>query len=335
MKWNMNKWINSLLDAKAKKPLPILSFPATQLMGVSVNELIHDSDIYAEGMVQVAGITNSAAAVSLMDLSVEAECFGCDVRFEENEIPNVINSVISSETAARNIEVPDIGSGRTGIYLDALEKAASIISDRPVFSGVIGPYSLAGRLMGVTESMYLCMDEPQMVHCVLDKATEFIINYSKAYKEVGTNGIILAEPLAGVISPSMAEEFSSPYVKKIVEAVQDDSFIVIYHNCGKSASSMTNSIIKTGASVLHFGNAVDIKAILDKVPDNIPVLGNVDPAAQFRNGTPESVRKTTLDLLKSCGSYRNFIISSGCDIPPSSPWNNIEAFFNAVREYYA
>jgi uroporphyrinogen decarboxylase len=28
------------------------------------------------------------------------------------------------------------------------------------------------------------------------------------------------------------------------------------------------------------------------------------------------------------------MISSGCDIPPLSPWENIEAFFAAVREFY-
>jgi uroporphyrinogen decarboxylase len=29
------------------------------------------------------------------------------------------------------------------------------------------------------------------------------------------------------------------------------------------------------------------------------------------------------------------VISSGCDIPPLSSWDNIGAFFAAVKEFYA
>jgi uroporphyrinogen decarboxylase len=35
-----------------------------------------------------------------------------------------------------------------------------------------------------------------------------------------------------------------------------------------------------------------------------------------------------------CCSYPNFVISSGCDIPPATPWENLDAFFAAVEEYY-
>ena len=45
----------------------------------------------------------------------------------------------------------------------------------------------------------------------------------------------------------MEEEFSEPYVRQIVEAVQDDSFMVIYHNCGNTATAMTDSLASIGA----------------------------------------------------------------------------------------
>ena len=70
------------------------------------------------------------------------------------------------------------------------------------------------------------------------------------------------------------------------------------------------------------------------MPDDVLVMGNVDPVSSFRNGTPESVRADTLNLLGRCSEYKNFIPSSGCDIPPVSPWANIDAFFAAVDEFY-
>ena len=55
--------------------------------------------------------------------------------------------------------------------------------------GCIGPFSLAGRLMDVSEAMINCYEEPEMVHIVLKKATKFLIDYISAYKEAGADGI--------------------------------------------------------------------------------------------------------------------------------------------------
>jgi uroporphyrinogen decarboxylase len=146
--------------------------------------------------------------------------------------------------------------------------------------------------------------------------------------------VIIAEPLAGLISRPLAEQFSSGYIKRIVEAVQDQEFIVIYHNCGNSTIKIIDSILSTGCSVCSFGNAIKMSEMMKHIPSHIIAMGNVDPAGQLRNGTPESVREATLGILNECGRYPNFVISSGCDIPPLSKWENIDAFFAAVREFY-
>ncbi len=64
------------------------------------------------------------------------------------------------------------------------------------------------------------------------------------------------------------------------------------------------------------------------------VIGNIDPSGIICSGTPGKVRKETLELLNRCGKYSNFVISSGCDIPPTASLENIQAFFDAVNEYY-
>ena len=334
MKRDMKQWLEEWKASPVKKAFPVLSFPAVQLMGISVKELISDASAQARGMKLVAEHTDSAASVSLMDLSVEAECFGAEICVSEDEVPTVVGSVVSTEEEAESLEIPLIGSGRTGIYIDAIRQAVKEITDRPVFAGVIGPYSLAGRLMDVTEIMILCYEEPDMVHAVLKKVTRFLTDYCLAYKEAGANGVIMAEPLAGILSPALEEEFSEPYVRELVEAVQDDSFAVIYHNCGGGVSMMASSIASTGAAAFHFGNAVDMEEMLEKMPKDRLVMGNIDPAGQFRNGTPESIREETLALMERCCKYDNFVISSGCDIPPMSKWENIDAFFDAAAEFY-
>ena len=341
MKRNMYAWIEDQKAATAKKALPVLSFPSVQLLGITVRELINDSDLQAKGMKAVADRVPTAAAVSLMDLSLEAECFGSKIRVSDEEVPTVVGSLIDAELdederleQAKALAVPAVGAGRTQIYIDAIEKAVGLITDRPVLAGVIGPFSLAGRLMDVTEAMIYCYDEPDMVHVLLQKATNFIIQYIKAYKAVGANGVVLAEPLAGLLSPGLAQEFSGDYCKQIVDAVQDESFIVVYHNCGNTAVLTMDSLLSCGAKAYHFGDAVDMTEVMEKIPSDVMALGNVSPAGEFRGGTPESIKQATWKVMEACCKYPNFVISSGCDIPPMSPWENIDAFFAAVDAFY-
>ena len=334
MKRNMQKWLEEMRAAPVKKAMPILSFPAVQLQQISVKELISDSSLQATAMKLVAERTDSAAAVSLMDLSVEAECFGASIRVSDSEVPTVVGRLVNDEDEAAALAVPAVGAARSGLYVESIAKAMALITDRPVLAGMIGPFSLAARLLDVTEIMMDCYDEPDMVHTVLEKATAFLIEYAKAYKAAGSNGIVMAEPVAGLLSPMLEEEFSSPYVKQIVDAVQDEEFIVIYHNCGDNTIRMIDSILSTGAAAYHFGNSIDMAEMLTHIPEDTVAMGNVDPAGQFLGGTPESMREATLGVMEKCCSYPNFLISSGCDIPPRASWENIDAFFAAVKEYY-
>ena len=334
MKRDMKAWLEALRTAPVKKALPILSFPAVQLMGITVRELISSADAQAKGMELVAQRTDAAASVSLMDLSVEAECFGSEIRVSDEEVPTVVGSIVSDEDEAKALEVPPVGTGRTGLYIEAIRKASQTITDRPVLAGAIGPFSLAARLMDVTDAMIYCYDEPDMVHILLEKATRFITSYCQAFKEAGANGVVIAEPVAGLLSPALEAEFSGPYVKQIVDAVQDDSFLVVYHNCGNAVIRQIDSILSTGASAYHFGNAIRMADMMPHIPANAVAMGNVDPAGEFRNGTPESIRTATRKVLEECSQYPNFVISSGCDIPPLSRWENIDAFFAAVAEFY-
>lgn len=331
---NMQAWLKEQMAADKRRAMPILSFPSIQLMGITVKDLIADSDVQAQGMYKIAQRCPTAAAVSMMDLSVEAECFGSQIRFSDDEVPTVIGSVVETPEDAEALKVPAFGAGRTGLYVEAISKALKLITDRPIFAGVIGPFSLTGRLMDMTQVMINCYEEPEMVHATLEKATEFLLNYVKAYKAIGAHGVVIAEPAAGLLSPDFCGEFSSPYVKKIVDAVQDEEFIVIYHNCGDAVNRMVPQILETGAAAYHFGNAVSMEEMLQQIPGDVLTMGNVDPVSAIRNGTPEKVRQDTLAIMEACCKYPNFLISSGCDIPPAAPWANIDAFFAAVEEFY-
>lgn len=331
---NMKVWLENLKKCRHKKAMPILSFPSVSLLGITVKELISSSDLQAQAMKAVTDRVPSLASVSLMDLSLEAEAFGSKINVTDDEVPTVIGAIVTTPEEADALSIPDVRSARCGIYIDAIKKAADMITDRPIFAGVIGPFSLAGRLMDVSEAMINCYAEPDMVHTTLNKVTEFLINYIKEYKKSGANGVVMAEPLAGLLSPALADEFSSQYVKKIADAVKGDDFLFIYHNCGDNTILMIDSILSTGSDAYHFGDSIDMKEMLTHIPSDTIAMGNVSPSAQFKGGTPETISIETKRIMAECCKHSNFVISSGCDIPPSTNWENIDAFFEAVNEFY-
>lgn len=332
----MRNWLRQQITIPNKQAMPFISFPAIQVLGLSVEELISSSNNLANGMKVIADRTEAAAIFGMMDLSVEAEAFGSFISFSPNEVPTVIGSIIHTLEDANKLSVPSVGQGRTGRYIDAVRLARKDISDRPIFASAIGPFSLAGRLLDVSEALTMCITEPPLVHSVLNKIVPFLVDYIKAYQENGADGVVIAEPLAGILSPRLARLFSEPYVREIVLQTKNDDFLVFYHNCGNNTIHMVDSILATGCDGYHFGNSVNMKDILSQIPEDELVMGNIDPAAQFLNGTTDSIYQQAYDLLEECSpDHPNFVISSGCDVPPLSSWDNINAFFQAVKDFYA
>ncbi len=332
MKRNMNEWLEGYLKSSFKKPMPLLSFPGAALIGKTVEELVRSGHEQARCMKAIADKFDAGAAFSLMDLSVEAEAFGAKVIYSSDEVPTMHGALLHDEEEAQALAVPQVGAGRTGECIKGIKEASSLITDRPVIAGIIGPYSLAGRLLDMTEIMILCYEEPELVEIVLEKTTQFLIEYAKAFKEAGANGIAMAEPAAGLLSPSLIEEFSNPYVERIRSAVEDENFLFLYHNCG-TVVPLAKQMEALNVKAYSFGNAIDIEEMLKALPSDRLVIGNIDPAGILRSGTPQRVEAETAALLERCSKYPNFVLASGCDIPPQTPMENLEAFFGTAEKF--
>lgn len=331
---DMQEWIESIIASETRKAFPLMPAAGLTLTGIRITDIVGDGSKQAECLIALAARYRSAAAISFMDLSVEAEAFGSEIVMLGDELPTVQGKIVANPEEARALRVPEVGRGRTAEYLKAARLAAERINDRPVFGCHIGPFSLAGRLCGMTEALMNIHMNPDSLHQVLRKCTEFLIAYAKAFRDAGVDGIVMAEPAAGLISPAQCDAFSSAYVAEFVEKVQDRSFMVILHNCGSSPRHVP-SMVSTGALGLHFGNAVDMAKVMPQMPEDRLGLGNIDPSGVFRGGTIETVREETAGLLQKTEGFRNFIISSGCDIPSGTPLENIDAFFETLKEYNA
>ena len=330
----MNSFIQQLLNSDKRIAIPIMTHPGIEAIGKNVIDAVTDGEVHYQAIKNVTETYDTTACTVIMDLTVEAEAFGCAISMPEHEVPSVTGRLGCDEESVNRLQVPSLSARRMPEYLKANRLAVENIKDKAVLSGCIGPFSLAGRLYDMSEIMVGIYIEPDVLKTLLDKCTEYITLYCKELKAIGATGVIMAEPAAGLLSNEDCLEYSTVYVKQIVEAVQDDNFTVVLHNCGNKGHC-TQAMIDSGAAALHFGNAVNMVETLEQCPSNLVVMGNIDPVGILKQATPEEVYRITADLLAKTAQYKNFVISSGCDMPPFVPDVNIKAFYRAIADFNA
>jgi uroporphyrinogen decarboxylase len=328
----MKQWVADIIHQKEVAAIPVMTHPGIEQNGNTVREAVSNGKVHADAVVKLTQSYRSVAACTIMDLTTEAEAFGAEIAFSDEAVPAVVGHMLTDVKSINDLQVPSLKAGRIPQYLKANLLAARAIQDRPVFAGCIGPFSLAGRLYDMSGIMMLIYENPDAAHTLLAKCTQFIEKYCEALKLTGVNGVLMAEPAAGLLSNDDCKAFSSAYVKYIVNKVQDDHFIVVLHNCGNTGHC-TEAMVETGAAAYHFGNKCRMEEVIKEVPKDALAMGNLDPVSIFKDGTPMQMREATLDLLEKMREYPNFVLSSGCDTPPHTPIENVNAFFEALNEW--
>ena len=331
---DMIKWRQDIIARPDRVAIPVMTHPGIEELGYTVKEAVVNGEIHGKAVSYLADHYATHAASVIMDLTVEAEAFGAEVIFPEDEIPSVTGHMLNSVEDIHRLEVPSLRAARVPEYIKANVIAHREISDRPVFAGCIGPFSLAGRLYDMSEIMMLIYSDPEAAHELLEKCTLFILKYVAALKATGVEGVLMAEPAAGLMSNDDCKTFSSSYVKRIIDRLQDEHFMIVLHNCGNTGQC-TEAMVMTGAHGLHLGNKCNLAQVARETPEDILVMGNLDPVSAFKMSTPEEMYRQTMELLESTREFPHVVLSSGCDTPPHTPLANVDSFFKALDDYNA
>ena len=320
-----------VLDPPGRLALPIATYPGLVLTGGTVRQAVTDPEAQFEAVAALQARYRTPVVLSAMDLSAEAEAFGCALHASENEIPSVTGRLVTSLEQANELRVPQPGDRRTGVYLETVRRLKKLPSRPLVLGGCIGPFSLAARLVGVSEALELTLAEPDLMAAVLERSTAFLSAYARAFREAGADGLIMAEPAAGLLSPRSLAAHSSAYIKQIAAAVQDGEFALILHNCAARLVHLP-AILETGLTTFHFGPPMDLPAALGQVPPDVVLCGNLDPTGVFCQLAPAEVTARATDLLIRTAAHRNYVLSSGCDVPVGAPLANLDAFYAVARD---
>ena len=319
------------LRCSRRRALPVASFPGAQLTGATVLDLATSASAQTEAILALNDRLRLPALLTCMDLSVEAEAFGAATHFGEDEVPTIHGRHVTTLAQAESLPVPEIGTARTAIQPGVIRGLVRARPGLPVVAGATGPFSLAARLLGTTESMVLTLQDPALVQAVLERVVRFMRTWLTELRDAGASAVFMAEPTAGLLSPRGLATFSTEPVRAVTEGLDSPSFRVILHNCAARPVHLP-AIAATGLSAFHFGAPMDLEqALASLLPESL-VLGNLDPTAVFLSGTPESVTTAVARVHGRVGSDPRWIPSSGCDIPRRCPLGNLEAFLEAVEQ---
>lgn len=325
-----NRFLRLVRASAAPIPLPLGTYPGLPLTGARVVDVLSDARAQVETQLALHRRFHAPALLSPMDLGAEAEAFGSELRFADDDVPCVVKPLVESVEDVRRLAVPAPGAGRTAVHLAAVRMMRQAAPDAAIIGGIIGPFSLAGQLLGVTQLMMLSLTGAALVESLLEKTTAFLGEYARAFADAGADAVLMAEPMAGLVSPACLGRFSSARVAEIRRTAEAGAFRVFLHNCSARAVHLPQ-VFAAGASLYHFGSPMDLGAALKAAPPGVVLAGNLDPATVFCHGSPDQVAAQARTLLATAAGHPCFVPSSGCDLPPGTPLVNLEAFYETVR----
>lgn len=313
--------------------LPIASCAGLEITGESVEDLVSVPGSQFKAIMALADRYRTPVMLTAIDTTAEAEAYGCEIKFSTRELPAIVGRLVTNAAEAAALPDPVAGDARTRVPIEtAWRLTAEVGESVPVLGAMLGPFALASRLFGIKETLEAVAAEPETIETLLDNVTGFLCRYALEFRETGAWGVIVAEGTAGRLSPEGAARFSAPFVKRIIKAVETPDFAVVMHSCRASIDHL-DGLLASGAGFYHLGPAIDIAAAFGRVGPDVVLGGNLHPVAVFQKGTPQAAGEATKALLEATRPFKNFIVSSGCDIPPGAPLANLNAFYRAVAEF--
>lgn len=312
--------------------VPFIITFAAKYGGSKFIEYATKSNILAQCQIEVARRFRIDAVYVDSDPIIEIEAMGAKVRYAEDESPSALEPAVKNQKDLVLLKQPNPEEdGRLPIWINAIKILREKVGGEfAVFANVNGPFQAAAQLLGMLETAKCMRRSPEILLELLDLTTQTISNFMKAEIRAGADAIILGDPMSSssVISPREFEQFSAPYIRKIVKQAEVP---IILHICGDT-TRIIDKMVETGARYLELDWSIDMNQVRKKHGNTIGLIGNVNPTL-FLTGTPEVVEDNCRRAVESAGLTGAFILGTGCELPKDTPYANLDRMVAAAEKY--
>ncbi len=281
-----------------------------------------------------------ALTIGLDVYNIEAEALGCTVTYYSGDdvsipaIPADGHLHYPGVDEFLKMPVPNpLKSGRMPVNIEVTKRIVKELEDEiPVRGAVSGPFSLAVMLFGVEEIFILAMNDPDELRKVLQKCSDVIQEYGKAFIDSGS-GIIVFDSQATpeLISPSMYGKLIMPFHKQLIDCFKNLGCEHVPLIIGGNTTSIIDDYIGTGANNILCDARSDHSVFLEKCSTVNRAYRRNIPSDGFQDLNTERLYETAAQYIKEAQSYRGFILGTGV-VPYGTPTENLLAVRRAVFE---
>jgi uroporphyrinogen decarboxylase len=315
--------------------VPIVGNTAARLVGAKISAFRGNGRLLADAHVAAYRRFGYDNIRIFTDLYTLAEAMGAQVHYPDDETAYLAAPAISDTERIASLRVVDPAkTGNLPHHLEAMEIAFKAVGHEvPVTGALTGPFTTASFLIGAENLARLMLRDPAAVHRLCETAYESTLAYARAILATGASPSLTdAMCSSTVISPRQFREFGAPYLRRLVEFLHSQKRSVTLHVCGKTHPIWTD-MADTGADCLSLDNAADLAAAKTKVGGRVRLMGNVPPSEIMLEGTPAQVRESVFATVRAAADNpRGLVVASGCSLPVETPFANIDAMLDAVRE---
>ncbi len=215
-----------------------------------------------------------------------------------------------------------------GRQLEALNR--KIGDEKLILAFGTGPLTNAAGMLGMEPLMMALHEEPEEMMAVLDFAVEMTVKMLEYQVQHGATAISIADPVSSInlISESFFEKFSLPGIKRITAAVKHFDLPIMLHICGDTTSRL-EPLIGSGIDIFSL-DSVDLDTAFEKSKRDYAIFGNLSTVEVMLTAPEEKVYELSKALCEI--GKTGFILAPGCDLPPATPYENIQAMVRAAKE---
>ncbi|MGD0657577.1 MAG: uroporphyrinogen decarboxylase family protein [Syntrophorhabdales bacterium] len=305
---------------------------AASVSGVDLDAYVQDGELIARCQMNALQKYRYDAVFAVMDVNVETEALGSQLRYRKGQYPVIERYAFSKETDLRSRPVPDPHeAGRMPEMLKSVRLLRRELGDECLIVGcVLGPLTLASQLLGAEGTLYMAIDEPERLERLIDYSAEVITRFGLAQIDAGAHLPIVFDPFASpaVVPHQFFREFELPRLKRTFETFRAAGAAASWLHIAGPTQSILPFYQEAGVDIANF----DYQVTPEEAKENLPrtcLDGNIK-SLTFVEGTPEEIRGQASLLAQSFAGRGGFILSSGCEIPPESRQENVTAMVEAL-----
>ena len=277
------------------------------------------------------------AAILFSDILTIPDAMGLGLYFSEGEGPR-FERPIRTKADIENMIKPQMDD-ELGYVMAAVNMIRRELDGRVPLIGFTGsPWTLATYMVeGSSSKEYakvkgMLYEQPKLMHMLLDKLADTIIDYLNAQIENGAQALMIFDTWGGVLTTRDYKEFSLRYMQKIVNGLnreyEGNKIPVIMFS--KGGCQWLESQAETGVDALGLDWTLDIGLARKRVGDKVALQGNMDPCVLY--SSPERIREEVAFILESYGKGSGHVFNLGHGIHQHVDPEHAKVFIEAVHE---